>query len=202
MDRSNGYESVAAEFLARRGRAHSTGIGTNLVRSWARSLPRGAAAIDLGCGSGFPITQELIAAGLNVYAIDAAPSMVAAFSHNFPSVPIACESVTDSSFFGRSFDAVLAWGLMFLLSPDEQRRLLKRVAEILTPGGRLLFTSSCVEPLVWTDAMTGLESRSLGGEQYRRELSAVGLSLIDEYEDEGRNHYFEAKKVEQAFSSC
>ena len=42
--------------------------------------------------------------------------------------------------------------------------------------------------------MTGLESRSLGAEEYRRQLSAVGLSLNSEYEDEGQSHYFDAFK--------
>jgi hypothetical protein len=61
------------------------------------------------------------------------------------------------------------------------------------PGGRLLFTS-CAEPVVWNDAMTGLESRSLGAVEYRSQLTAVGLSVIREYEDEGENHYFDALK--------
>jgi hypothetical protein len=73
--------------------------------------------------------------------------------------------------------------------------LVGRIADILAPGGRLLFTSCAgVEPLVWKDAMTGLESRSLGGAEYRRLLSAVGLTVTSEYEDEGRNHYFDALK--------
>jgi len=42
--------------------------------------------------------------------------------------------------------------------------------------------------------MTGLESRSLGAEEYRRRLSTVGLSVTSEYEDEGQNHYFYARK--------
>ena len=64
---------------------------------------------------------------------------------------------------------------------------------MLLPGGRLLFASPA-EPVVWNDAMTGLESRSLGAEEYRRQLSAVGLSISSEYEDEGQNHYFDAFK--------
>jgi hypothetical protein len=40
-----------------------------------------------------------------------------------------------------------------------------------------------------------LESRSLGAREYRRELSAVGLTVIREYEDEGQNHYFDALKA-------
>jgi hypothetical protein len=128
------------------------------VREWARTLPSGAAVIDLGCGPGFPITEVLVSGGLNVYAVDASPC-----------------------------------GLIFLLPAKEQQRLIHRVADILVPGGRLLFTS-CAEPLVWNDAMTGLESRSLGAVEYRSQLTAVGLSVIREYEDEGENHYFDALK--------
>ena len=195
-DRSSGYEGVAAEFLARRGSGRSdrsTGVGVNPVRKWARTLPRGAAVIDLGCGPGFPITEVLVAEGLNVFGVDAAPSFVQAFRRNLPDTPVVCEAVQDSRFFDRTFDGVLAWGLIFLLSSEDQRRLIQSIADILAPGGRLLFTSPA-EPLVWSDAMTGLESRSLGAEEYRKQLSAVGLSVISEYDDGGHGYYFEALK--------
>jgi len=42
--------------------------------------------------------------------------------------------------------------------------------------------------------MTGLESLSLGAEQYRKLLGAVGISVAEEYEGEGENHYFGAFK--------
>jgi SAM-dependent methyltransferase len=191
VDRSNGYESIAAEFISIR----SATIGVKWVRDWAKALPRGAAVVDLGCGSGFPITEVLMAEGLSVYGVDAAPSFVQAFRRNLPNTPIACEAVQDSKFFDRTFDGVLAWGLMFLLSPGDQRRLIQRIADILVPGGRLLFTSPA-EIGFGNDVMTGLESRSLGAEEYRRRLSAVGLSVASEYddEDEGKNHYFDVFK--------
>jgi SAM-dependent methyltransferase len=195
MDKSNGYERIAAEFLSRRGNAatRSRGIGAKHVGEWARTLPPGAAVIDLGCGPGFPITDVLVTEGLDVYAVDASPSFVEAFRRNLPAIPVACEAVQDSRFFDRTFDAVLAWGLMFLLAAEDQRRLIQRIAEILVPGGRLLFTST-VEPFVWNDAMTGCESRSLGAVEYRKRLEAAGLLLIREYDDEGENHYFDASK--------
>jgi len=192
-DRSNGYEGIAREFLALRGSGRSKGVGVKAVRDWARGLPPGAAVIDLGCGPGFPITEVLVAEGLEVFGVDAAPSFVEAFARNLPNAPVALEAVQDSRFFDRTFDGVLAWGLMFLLAVKEQRRLIERIAGILRPGGRLLFTSPR-ESIVWTDAMTGLESRSLGAGEYRRHLSRVGLSVIREYEDEGRNHYFDVLK--------
>ena len=193
MDRSNGYEGVAAEFLARRGSGRGTGVGVRQVRNWARTLPGGAAAIDLGCGPGYPITEVLVAEGLNVFGVDASPSFVEAFRRNLPHTPVACEAVQDSRFFDRTFDAALAWGLVFLLSAGDQRRLLRRLAGILAPGGRLLFTSP-PEPVVWNDAMTGLESRSLGAAEYRKLLAETGLTVSSEYEDEGQNHYFDVLK--------
>ena len=194
-DPSNGYEGIAAEFLAGRGRAPSTAVGTRAVRDWARTLPPGAAVIDLGCGTGLPITKVLVSEGLKVYGVDASPSLVEAFRHNLPEIPVACESVQVSPFFHRTFDAVLAWGLIFLLQPEDQRLLIRRAADLLVPGGRLLFTSSVgTEPLVWNDAMTGLESRSLGAAEYRKLLSEAGFRVAPEYEDEGGSHYYDALK--------
>jgi len=195
MDRSNGYEGVSEEFLARRGngKTRSTAIGVKEVRKWAKTLPHGSSVIDLGCGPGFPITVVLVEEGLQVFGVDAAPSLVAAFRRNLPGTPVVCECVLESRLFDRTFDAVLAIGLMFLLKAEQQHRLMQRFAEILVPGGRLLFTSSAKSG-VWNDAMTGLESVSLGAEEYRKLLGAAGLSVAEEYEDLGGNDYFDAFK--------
>ena len=68
---------------------------------------------------------------------------------------------------------------MFLLKAEDQCRLIQRFAEILVPGGRLLFTSTA-KPAVWNDVMTELESLSLGAEQYRKLLGAVDISVAEE----------------------
>lgn len=195
MDRSNGYEGIAKEFLRYRGSAatRANAIGVEEVRRWSRKLQRGSSVIDLGCGSGFPITVVLVEEGLEAFGVDAAPSMVAAFRENLPGTPVLCEPVLESALFGRKFDAVLSIGLMFLLKDEEQERLIRKFAEILRPGGWLLFTAPA-KPGTWRDAMTGLESVSLGGERYRELLGAAGLRVADEYEDAGENHYFEGVK--------
>ncbi len=197
-DPSNGYETVSAEFLTHRGncRTRSDAIGVNAVRKWAKTLPHGSSVIDLGCGPGVPLTVVLVEEGLQVFGVDAAPSFVAAFQHNLPGTPVACEPVLESSFFNRTFDAVLSIGLIFLLNAEEQHQLIRRFADILVPGGHLLFTSTA-QPHIWNDVMTGRESISLGAEEYRRQLSAVDISVTSEYEDEGQNHYFDALKAAQ-----
>lgn len=82
---------------------------------------------------------------------------------------------------------------MFLLKAEEQHKLIQRFADILLPGGRLLFTSTA-KPHVWTDVLTGRVSISLGAEEYRKLLGAAGISVAEEYEDAGENHYFDAFK--------
>jgi SAM-dependent methyltransferase len=181
------------EFLTRRGNSstRSTAIGVKEVRKWAKTLPLRGSVIDLGCGPGFPITAVLVEEGLHVFGVDAAPSFVVAFQRNLPGTPILCEAVQESRFFDRIFDAVLAIGLMFLLKAEDQHHLIHRFAETLVPGGRLLFTATA-EPAIWNDAMTGLESISLGAVQYRELLGAAGLSVAKKYDDLGENHYFDA----------
>jgi predicted RNA methylase len=95
-DESNGYESIAGDYIKGRGQAVN-GIGSSTARARARTFNKGSVILDLGCGTGIPVTNILLEAGLNAYAVDASPKMVEAFRQNFPDVPVACESVERSS---------------------------------------------------------------------------------------------------------
>jgi 2-polyprenyl-3-methyl-5-hydroxy-6-metoxy-1,4-benzoquinol methylase len=193
MDKSNGYEDNAATFIRCRSKGID-GIGAPSVRHWARSLPLNATVLDIGCGVGLPISKALVDEGLTVYGIDASPSMVQIFKQNFPNIPVACEAVEDSSFFNRLFDAIIAWGLVFLLPVEIQEVAIQKMANALHAGGKLLFTAPS-QKLKWEDAITEIESISLGAERYKELLSASGLSLIEEFEDEGENHYYHAVRL-------
>ena len=193
-DRSNGYEAVSGEFIT--GRTRSS-VGAATVRQWAKALPPGGDVLDLGCGPGAPISQTLVDEGLNVYGVDASPSMIAAFRARFPHASAERSDVEDSQFFGRSFDGVVAWGLMFLLPPDAQVNLIHKVAAGLKPGGRFLFTAPR-QICEWSDNLTGRKSVSLGSDAYRRILESAGLLLDDETEDEGENHYYFVRKPDSS----
>lgn len=193
MDKSNGYESIATKFIESRGQ-NIHGIGASSVRNWARTLPQGSSVLDLGCGTGIPISKVLIDEGMMVYGVDASVTLINEFRQNFPKVPFACESVEDSFFFNRKFDAIISWGLLFLLSGDAQTTVIQKAADALRPGGKLLFTAP-YKKIEWEDVMTKQLSRSLGAEKYKNLLSASGLTLIEEFEDEGENHYFNSIKI-------
>jgi SAM-dependent methyltransferase len=168
-------------------------IGASTVRAWAQAFPPGATVLDLGSGPGEPSTRILREAGLATYAIDASPTMVAAFRERFPDVPIERNTVEASDFFGRTFDGVLAWGLLFLLEPEAQAIVIGKVARALEPGGRFLFTAH-TQALEWLDAMTGRRSQSLGAQRSERLLNDAGLTWVGEAQDEGENHYYFVEK--------
>jgi len=51
------YEKNATRFLDNRDRS---AIGANVVRQWAATLDQSSEVLDIGCGSGYPITLELV----------------------------------------------------------------------------------------------------------------------------------------------
>jgi 2-polyprenyl-3-methyl-5-hydroxy-6-metoxy-1,4-benzoquinol methylase len=193
MDKSHGYEGISTLFIKSRGQAVH-GIGVSTVRAWVQKLPKNSAFLDLGCGTGIPISKVLMDEGMTVYGVDASPSMVKAFQQNFPNNPVACEAVEESSFFNRQFDAIVAWGLLFLLNLEDQETIIRKAAGVLQTGGRLLFTSPG-KKTKWKDAMTNQHSRSPGADWYKEKLTVSGLLMIDEFDDEGGNHYYHSVKI-------
>ncbi len=191
-DRSNGYEEIAPAFIAGRGSDRNK-TGVSVVSDWSRALPPAATVLDLGCGTGVPISQALIERGFRVYGVDASPKMIAAFRSRFPTVPLQCAAVEDSDFFGRIFDGVAAWGLFFLLASPVQHQLMRKVAAALRSGGRFLFTAPR-QNCSWADLLTGRTSISLGYNAYRDALAAAGMPLIGTCLDDADNHYYFAEK--------
>lgn len=193
MDKSNGYEAIAPLFIKYRGQ-DANGIGTSAVRNWVRTLPMNATVLDLGCGTGIPVSKVLMEEGASVYGVDASPTLVQAFQQNFPNTPVLCETAEDASFFNRTFDGIIAWGLLFLLTEEAQAQVIQKAADALKIGGKFLFTAPA-QKTSWKDAMTQQPSTSLGAEAYKTLLLQSGLTLIEAFADEGENHYYHAVKI-------
>ncbi|MEZ5501008.1 MAG: class I SAM-dependent methyltransferase [Steroidobacteraceae bacterium] len=187
---STAWERAAQPFI--RAVQGST-IGMEVIRRWAKGLRQGAALLDLGCGPGSGRSDVLAERGAELYALDAAPTFVAAYQTRYPHARVRCETIEGSDRFDRHFDAVIAWGLLFLLPGESQRRLIERLAQSLTAGGRLLFTAPA-KACAWFDLTTGQPSRSLGARAYAELLCAYGLVLQGEYDDDGDNHYYDARR--------
>jgi SAM-dependent methyltransferase len=191
FDHSSGYEGVARQFIEYR---RFSDVGASTIRTWARSLPSGAEVLDLGCGSGVPISRVLIDEGISVFGVDASPTLCADFRRNVPEAVVTCEPVEESEFYGKRFEGVVAWGFVFLLPAKTQLQLMERVARTLGSSGRFIFTAPS-QLCSWTDVMTGRVSQSIGDDAYRAAFAASGLTLAAEYSDEGQNHYYEVARL-------
>lgn len=189
-DSAAAYEKHARAFLDARDRST---VGAAVVDRWARSLASGAEVLEIGCGGGYPVTRVLRDAGLRLWAIDASPRLISEFKARFGDVPVECSHAIASTYFDREFDAVIAIGLMFLLSPEDQETLIHRVSASLREGGRWLFTAP-LQVATWSDTTTGHPCLSLGQARYERVLDEAGLEVVANYVDEGGNNYYEAQR--------
>jgi SAM-dependent methyltransferase len=191
MSSASAYEAHARKFLAARD---GSPIGIDIATRWARSLPEETEVVEIACGGGYPVSRALVEAGINLWAIDASPTLLETFRSRFPEVPTQCSLALESDYFGRKFGAAIAIGLIFLLDEPDQVALIHRVSEILLPNGRFLFTAP-IQIGTWRDTTTGHECRSLGEAKYVQALSNAGFRVIGTHVDQGENNYYEVEKA-------
>ncbi|MEO1620817.1 MAG: class I SAM-dependent methyltransferase [Cyanobacteria bacterium J06632_3] len=190
-DSARAYENHAQKFLAIRDRSK---IGIGIAQQWAHSLPVGSDVLEIACGGGIPVTRTLVDAGLNLWAVDSSLTLLSEFKVRFPDIPVDCAHALDSEYFRRHFSAVISIGLIFLLSEDEQVMLIRKVSKLLSPGGRFLFTAP-LEIGTWADMNTGHKCQSLGQARYKCMLRDSKFRVLNTYEDEGKNNYYEVERV-------
>ncbi|MCH6163930.1 class I SAM-dependent methyltransferase [Streptomyces marispadix] len=100
----------------------------------AAALPPGATLLELGAGAG-RMTRPLVAAGLQVTAVDESEGMLA---HVRPVAPAVRAPIEDLD-LGRRFDAVLLASFLVNTADDAHRaRLLRTCVRHTSPGGHVL----------------------------------------------------------------
>jgi len=166
--------------------------GVPEVESLIARLPIGSRVLDVGCGNGIPLTQKLLASGCEVVGVDSSARMLERFEKSCPGTPFICAPIQTADLEGRLFDAAVAWGVIFHLPHDEQRRAIAKIASVLKPEGLFLFTAGDEDGDKEGDPMNGVPfhywSFSIDG--YRELLRANGLTLLDVSRDAGRNTYY------------
>lgn len=178
--------------------AHRTGsMGVPEVTALAASLPAGASVLDVGCGTGLPLTRVLLEHGCHVTGVDSSRELLARFQANFPHVPVLRAPIQACALQARTFDAAIAWGVLFHLSHEEQEQAIACIAKALKPGGAFLFTSGDSHGSIDGAPMDGVPFRyhSFSVDGYRDLLRAHGLTLEATHTDPGGNRYYLARKT-------
>lgn len=169
------YEKVACGFDRLRDRSlFEAGWIARLL-----ALAPGKRVLDLGCGTGRPIAQHLIAAGAQVTGVDGAAAMLALFRQHVPQAEAVLADMRGLR-LGRRFDAILAFDSFFHLSPADQRAMFATFAAHAAPAAALLFNTGheAGEPIGAVDGAPVYHA-SLEPAEYRILLQEAGFEVVD-----------------------
>ena len=171
--------------------ARNNETGVNSVKLAFKDLNRGSTVVDLGCGTGIPLALKLNEMGIHVIGVDSSKLMVEAFKKNFPNNEVMHSSIQSFEFPKKHVDAVLCWGCLFHLTPNDQITVLNKIFNSVKSGGRYLFTSA-KENDNKTGEMNGIKFKyySLGSVKYNELANNAGWKQIHESEDEGNNYEY------------
>jgi ubiquinone/menaquinone biosynthesis C-methylase UbiE len=188
------YDLIADWYAKDRG---ENTVGVAKALAMAAKLPPCSLILDLGCGTGVPITKALLKAGYRVTGVDSSAAMLAIFRRNFPNTPAVLGDVRRCPFGDGCFDAAVSWGMMFHLSPADQAAAFASVSRVLKPGAPFLFTAAEIEgadPGGITGTMKGVTFRYYAVHSYEKLMAEYGLALIDVHDDPGVSTYYLAHK--------
>lgn len=156
-----------------------------------RGVPSESAVLDLGCGTGKPLAQYAMDAGLKLTGLDSSPEMIRMAQANFPQAKWVVQNMCQWD-EPDTYDIIHSWDGFFHLSPEEQRRLLPKLAEGLRAGGKLLLTiGDGEEEVIGQVHGDPVYHASLSHSEYTKLLEAAGIgsATISDYD------HFDANRI-------
>lgn len=151
-----GYNQIALRYLEW---SSTSTVRVKYVQRLLQRLPEQAEVLELGCGAGVPCTQILVQHA-HVTANDISAVQIALAKERVPGARLIQGDMMSLKFDEGTFDAIVALYSIIHLPREEQRLLMKRLAEWLRPGGHLLVNLATV------DDAGSVEQNWLGSEMY------------------------------------
>lgn len=143
------------------------------------ALPPNPEVLDVGCGSGDPISGYLISKGCRLTGMDIAPGMLAIANERFPEAEWLLGDMRQLS-LDRQFDGIVSWNGFFHLSRREQTDTIPKLAAHIRPGGTLMLTIGHLDGEV-TGTVEGhtVYHASLSIDVYQDLLRQAGFRSVD-----------------------
>lgn len=169
---ARGYDAIAERYAAWTGEA-LTGARAWAVATLDAHAAPGAAVLDLGCGTGVPVSRAL-AARYAVTGLDASARSVALARRNVPGATFLHADMAQATFPAGAFAAVIACYAIIHVPRAEHAALLRRIAGWLQPGGLLIATMGAA-------GAEGVDPDWLGAPMYWSHFdAATNARLVEE----------------------
>lgn len=140
------YDKIAKEFQERR----SSTIGIDYVDRFISYLSHEPKVLDIGCGTGVPLTRFMVASGCKVHGIDISREMLKLASENVPDASFEQANIVDWHTDNR-YDGIIAWDSLFHLSMEHQKTVIPKILRLLRSQGVALFTAGGAKGEITSD---------------------------------------------------
>jgi trans-aconitate methyltransferase len=140
---AHGYDAIAERYAAWTGEALS-GARARYVELLQEQILADAAVLDLGCGTGVPVSRAL-AARYRVTGVDGSARSIELARQNVPNATFLQADMTQVAFPPELFAAVISCYAIIHVPRTEHAALLQRIADWLQPGGLLIATMGATE---------------------------------------------------------
>lgn len=139
---------------------------------------KGASVLEVGCGTGRPMMEYLLAQGLRVTGVDGSYRMLQRARRHFPHADLLQADMRKLA-LGRTFDALVAWHSIFHLPMEDQPAMFPVFRKHLNPGGVLMFTSGTEPGETWSgNGGEQLFHASLAASDYCSLLEQHGFRVL------------------------
>ena len=154
------------------------------IVEFTKYLKKEAKILDIGCGTGYPISSFLVEQGYNVTGIDISQKMIEKAQQL--KLPNTSFLVSDFLDFHSSdkFDAVIAFDSLWYIPYDKQEKIYTKISSLMNIDGYFLFTHGKEDSSI-VGKMFGKKFyySSLNVNKVHQLLKNNGFSIISSIED-------------------
>lgn len=175
------YDSISEEWC--KARKQLPPRDNDLFNYFMTILPDRGTILDMGCGSGIPITAQFAEAGFSVHGIDRSEKLLNKAKNNVPTASFEKAEIEEYQIIEK-YNAVILWDSLFHIPREKHSAILKSIFRSIPQGGLLILSSGGSKENLppFTDFMFGTEFfyDSFTPEQLLGRLKEIGFS-IDKY---------------------